>query len=380
MMATVLLIDDSPDHLGPLQTLLRDHGIAAPARHPQDITLDDLLSAHLILVDLRLEDWQERDAAGAIALQPLNGVGLIPILRGHLAAAGADRPYAFALNTGHPEDLTSFLPPDGRLHAIARTNNLEWVFAKAGQGPIPPAQQIASLARAVEALPRVWSVEDPEGNQTQTTAALALGPDCGWYQAAWEDIDRCHPPIHEMSKETHGIALLRWMLQRILPYPCFVSDLSDLAIRLRVPQASLSRAFAETTLANLFEKVRYTGILADFAGRRWWRAGIEEVLWQITDGQSFSPDAVFQSLLRVAPDLERLPEDDVVACISQDLHSRGSAKPVRECVRVQPDDWPPFADPAWAHIDQLRAEPRIVALVLEEDRPLMQGLLLGRKG
>jgi hypothetical protein len=148
----------------------------------------------------------------------------------------------------------------------------------------------------------------------------------------------------------------------------------ELASRLGATHQSVERALAEAPLGDLLHSARYAGILHDFAGTRWWRAGIEDVLWQITEGQSYDPDAVHGALIQLAPGLERLGVSDPVVCISANLNAREFIAPAKECVRVQPDDWPPFADTAWAHLNQVRDSPRIAALVIEEDTPILAAL------
>jgi len=39
-----------------------------------------------------------------------------------------------------------------------------------------------------------------------------------------------------------------------------------------------------------------------------------------------------------------------------------------EAVRVQPDDWPPYADAAWMRIEDVADRPELRALVVQDDR------------
>jgi len=82
-MPSILFVDDDPEDVSRFVDSLAREGAEAKALHPQDLTLDDLASASLVLVDSRLEDWPERDALTQIALKPINGKALAAILRAH---------------------------------------------------------------------------------------------------------------------------------------------------------------------------------------------------------------------------------------------------------------------------------------------------------
>jgi len=45
---------------------------------------------------------------------------------------------------------------------------------------------------------------------------------------------------------------------------------------------------------------KYQGVLHDFLGDRWWRPGIEHLLWERTEAKPFDVD-VFETLSAVLP-------------------------------------------------------------------------------
>ena len=47
--------------------------------------------------------------------------------------------------------------------------------------------------------------------------------------------------------------------------------------------------------------------------------------------------------------------------------------PVSEALRLQPDDWPPFADDAWGLRELLAESPTLRGLVVPSDRDLLDG-------
>ena len=53
---------------------------------------------------------------------------------------------------------------------------------------------------------------------------------------------------------------------------------------------------------------------------------------------------------------------DGTLCPSQELSA------IENAVRVQPDDWPSFASPAWMTIDAVREDATLLSLVVEDDR------------
>lgn len=374
----VLIIDDEPGEQKPLMLELEKY-VDAEIASPEEIELGQLEAADLVLADYKLLNWPERDDAPIqdsplppIARRPMDGFALIAVLRAH--TSDFVRPKAFAMRTGHPQDVSRPLPPDRREHVVARSYNLEWVFAKAGADGFSSVLQIVSLAHAVNKLPDKWPFESPEETLEIVYDLLSFPKDEAWGPRAWKDVEACHPPIHELSAGTHGLAFLRWILHRILPYPCFLWDAQRLAARLRIPQESIRTALNDGgPLAKLLEPFRYRGVLADFASPRWWRSGIETFLWNFTAGSSFDTRTLHATLTeRTGLVIESGAYENPVICLNQDLQFLPGLYEARDAVRIQPDDWPPYAEEAWATISSAREEPRLRALVISQDRELLE--------
>ncbi len=365
----VLVVDDHPD--GERATLgLLDAKVVWEVAHPQDVTLEQCVGADLVLVDYVLADWPERANAGSISLEPLDGLALASVLRSQVEKASPESPTAFALRSAHLDELSGQLPPEPRAHQIARSNNLDWVFPKVPSGGSASdlAAQITILARAVKALPHSWPVDRPEETRTMVEELMAI-PDEPWAGQAWKDVVGCHPPITELVQRTHGLALLRWLLQRILPYPCFLLDVHHMASRLRVTRRALLAAL-ENDLGRLFEPFAYAGVLAGFLGPRWWAAGADRFLWELTDGDTSDPRKVLRLLAEKAGvTLEWGGVDQPVICIDADYRPLTEPQELANAVRIRPDDWPPYADQAWTTTELAHANPRLGALVIEADKP-----------
>jgi hypothetical protein len=243
---------------------------------------------------------------------------------------------------------------------------LEWVLDK---NDVLGRQttQIRSLSAAVKSLPEVWPSNDADATRRLVEQWLAL-PDQRWRHLAWQDIEDCHPPWHQLVERMHGLRFVRWFAQRILPYPCFLWTPGRLAARLRVTPESLQDGVPKG-LAEVFRPACYVGQLHDFLGDRWWRTGCEAILWDITDGNSFDSDETLSVLNRHCGGvLVRSPVSEPVLCIDTNFNVGAEVCEIADAVRIQPDDWPPYAEPAWAPLELARENARIRAGVIAMDR------------
>lgn len=365
----ILIVDDHADEerakLGEWEASAK-----VVVRHPQDVTIEDLQDAHVVVVDFRLDElWSGRDETDCIALKPMNGLALLQVLKSHECTLERS-PTAFVLRSAHLSDLTSGRLPDTRLHSIARQYGLEWVLEKTAENPrmAIQLQQICSLADAVSALPEHWPSEDRNVASRLFRQWLSL-PDESWQSLAWQDIEDCHPPIHELETHRDGMRLVRWMAQRILPYPCFLMNESRLAARLKVTLDSLKDGLTNG-LNEAFHSAEYTGALRGFSGGPcWWRSGLESVLWQLSDGRSFETGLIFDLLNAKCGDrLQRLGLDQPVLCLDERLGWMPAPIDITQAVRIQPDDWPVFAEQAWASLAETREHPQLAAAVIAADR------------
>ncbi len=363
----VVVVDDNPD-AERTSLDLWESDVQFTVLHPKELTKQKLEEADLVLVDYLLEDWPERDALDEIGLQPVNGLALAAVLRAH--SRSVPTPTAFALRSAHLDDISApFLPSESRLYVLARANNLEWVFPKQSGGKAKEIiHQIAILASAVRRLPEHWPTEDVDKTRQLLEKFMAVPEDVSWCGQAWLDIVACHPPIHELVEASHGLAFLRWLLHRILPYPCFLLDTHHLATRLRLTYSSLQDALTGE-LGSVLNPFQYHGALADFLGPRWWRSGIETFVWDVTEGNSFDPQYLRDRLSeKVGVKLEPSASSQPVVCIDKDYQPLPDACDPTQVLRIQPDDWPPYADQAWTTIALARENPHLAALVLEQDR------------
>jgi hypothetical protein len=372
-MPSIVFVDDRPDEVTRFVESLAGRA-ECEAFHPQDLTIEDLASASLVLIDSRLEDWPERDALTAVALKPLDGKALAAVLRAHAESAKGTGLTAFAILTAHLEDYSDSVQPDNQEQAMARSNNLEWFFRKTTDLQIL-TNQFLILAGAVTLLPKKWPLSDPEESQKLMVQLLALKEERNWFSRALLDVDKCHPPIRELSEWSHGIELLRWILHRIMPYPCFLWDRVRLAARLRMTVASLDRVVSsENDLARAISECEYTGIASQFLGRRWWRAGLESKVWELADGKPFDIDVLKGALsARSTIAIEWSAQEDPIVCVDEHYRTLEEFGDIGSAVRLMLDDWPSYADAPWTPISVAKEHPEVLAAVVEQDREKLGG-------
>ena len=371
-VSTILLVDDYPEQLNNLKSELLSSatGLACFVEHPQDVTRELVRDADVVLVDWRLDRWEERLRIGDVpSLQPQDGLALAAVLRSHVPLHS--RPKAFALHSAQLENLSGAVPTEIREHALARIHNLEWVFPKRDASD-HLARQIAVLADGIRQLPDDWPADDASRTRETVMRLFGLDPNGAWTGEAWRGVEACHPPIYELSRASDGIAFLRWLLHRVLPYPCFLLNRDYLRARLRVTEVGLSSIESEPSskLWQELEAVRYSGVLGQFLGGHWWKAGVDALLWNLTGGRSLSVDALQQGIQGASESsVEFITEfPEAVVCLGADYRVLPRLYSPNDAVRIQPDDWPPYADDAWSPVDLVLSSPHLNAIVIDSDR------------
>jgi hypothetical protein len=368
---TILAVDDQPESLEALRVVLSD--IRLLIREPALVTEHDLLTADLVLVDLKLTEWLERSSSGVLATWPEDGLALLAVFRSHVARLNKTRPTSFAIHSSFLDETWPGLPPDYRAHALARLHDIEWIFSKADAvAGDQSGRQFVSLAQATQSLPISWPQGDFERTRAQVAILLGMNRRVKWFQQAWQDVEHCHPPTHDLAAPSHGPVFLRWLIQRILPYPCFLWDERQLGARLGMVPDGLSEALSGKSVVDGLERARYRGILDDFLGRRWWRTGVEAFLWQLTRGASSDVEAIHDALRRGGIQHGVLPRGHTTICLDDSFRPLQGLYPAADCVRIQPDDWPAYADPAWTTISRANDSPKLRALVLADDRDRLE--------
>ncbi len=363
----VLHVDDQPDDLRHWQEKINELGnVRLAVFHPNDVTDEDLGRSSLVLVDLKLDHWPERAEVASLSLKPVNGLALLSVLQEKALVLAPETPRAFALYTAAIKNVGRGLPHQP--HIISRAHNLEWIFEKNSgleNNFDERALRIAELAAAVRALPSPWPTSSSDGAASALSEWLSLPSDVTWHDAAWRAIRLCHPPLHEYAEHTHGIGILQWTLHRILPYPTFLLGEEHLAARLRVTLESLRSSLG--LLGGLFSEAQYRGQLCSFLGCRWWRAGIEAKLFELTSDAPGDLEVLREALKKEVPSLVTVPQSRLFPVLDEQFRLKGHLATQNQVVEIVPDDWPPFADEAWALREDLEESPRLKAIAVDEE-------------
>lgn len=359
----ILIVDDEEMS----QHELGLHSLAATrARHPRDVDISDLKWADLVLMDFIISNWNERDELGQISLNPLNGLALAAVLREHADAAndGGHCYTAFAIHSGHIGNISA------RLHTtnwtpsvVARLNNLEWAFDKADAGRFASS---AALADAVRQVSASWPNVEARGIQTATATLLRLPADAPWSERASDDVVLCQAPL----SGTNGLLFLRWLLHGIMPYPTFLLAEHWVAARLRITPASFRQVLeGKSELAGDMAACRYKGVLSAFNGPRWWRAAVDQYAWDLRAAGWREPAGFHKKLQeRAGIQLEHVAAVSPVVCVDRDLKPCNGLRALEDVVRLVPDLWPAYADPAYAEVEVAREDADLRSIVHPLDR------------
>ena len=210
-MVNILIIDDNADEVSLTSELSGISDVSATALNPEEVEINDLQRADLVLVDYQLDDanWPARQM-GPVARQPRDGLALATLLRRHVHDKDSS-PTAFAILSSEVHALAQPLPPDNRAHVLARLNSLEWVFQKQGTRL---DKQVVELAQAVAQLPANWPKDDAKEAARLLMKVLGLDDQDDDHEQLLDDVTDCLPPIHELSEWSHGLAVIRWLLHR----------------------------------------------------------------------------------------------------------------------------------------------------------------------
>jgi CheY-like chemotaxis protein len=356
----VVIVDDDLEKVTNLAADLADEGQTVQAVEPWNLSDTLLREGTVFLIDLFLDDWpgREREAPSA---QVFDGIALAAVIRSRARHEKRPTPIV-TLNTGRAQDF-SHIPDEIREHAIARAHNLEWVFLKNDTGTAQSThERVGELVEAQHRLPVEWRAETGEHELLEVLAA---------HDSELTEVLDAWPPIREVGADSAGIALLRWLLHRILPYPCFLLDRRYVAARLGITCDSLKQLSEseEDELAKSLAICRYTGILAEFDGPRWWRSRLEAMLWDLAPEGASLPADTGELLNHTDLHLEPATCANGVVVLRADYTAREAPVDVADALRIRLDDWPPYAEEPWAAIEDVLGDVRLRDRVLPLDRP-----------
>ncbi|KAA0024028.1 hypothetical protein [Antrihabitans cavernicola] len=330
------------------------------------MTVDHLANATLLAVDQYFDLYDDRvDDDFRLpdnlppAVLPRDGLALCGVLRSASKLTGRSTPLGIALRSGELDKLTLNMPQGVREPFVATQHDLEWVFPKAYDEDVrealDPLEQIVSLATAMQAFPADWSKGRTRAIGADWVGATRLP----WSNLAVRQINQCRPPLEVAESSAHGLAWLRWLATRILPFPTFLLSDVRVAALLGVTPLSLKGTLASSGsgVANQLRACIFEGPLSGMQPRRFWRAGIIELVESFVMSSDITDSSeVGRTLVKLDGNLLAHEIDDPVVCIDRDYRELDTIASRDESQRLAPDGWPPYADPAWALSSSIESE------------------------
>ena len=373
---TVLIVDDQPDkEADAIAGDIASAGdVVADAVHPGKLSRAQIEEADLILVDYKLDDWlKERDAGEGggpskelISQKPCNGLALAAVIRSQLPPDDGVR--GIALLSANLTDLVQDFTRAATEHTAARFSGVEWAFDKKEIEGLPDlAERILSFAAALRTLNEQWAKVEEEDDREQTLFHLLELGAAPWAEVAGRDVHAAQAPINQYGTASHGLSVLRWLGQRILPYPTFLLDSRRLAMACGIALGAIDYDDQMKALESVFGEARYQGPLANFLGPRWWRAGVRHTVRELSGDTLPGPEVAAAVEAQAGADLGRLEPPGAVLGIDGSLNVVGTVARER-ALRIRPDDWPPFAETGWLSMEQLQKEPSLIDLIDPVDR------------
>jgi hypothetical protein len=170
-----------------------------------------------------------------------------------------------------------------RRHILAEHNTVEWIASRIA--PETPAE-IRDLADACGHLrAKITECRHLDGaisSEALLAGALKLA-ETSWSRAAFRQIDRARPPHFQTDSPSPNVTtagepdsgigaargILAWLLHKVLPYPSFLLNERQAAVRLGLTLTSFREITAldsKSDLSCALAECKYGGVLAAFDG------------------------------------------------------------------------------------------------------------------
>lgn len=366
MSGHILYVDDKLDAQERLKQIFphQQLKVADPGQLSEPAKIRELLrGVSLVLMDYDLHEDDSFEGATSI----LDGRECLERIKAVVRKDQQPRQFSIAIYTGKYPRLAEELDCDEPWEVADRLA-IDWAFEKGTSGSIETMLQ--SLHRAADAVAAVpW--RDDARARLRDVLAMPSDEHAVWAGLAFEHLEALRPPIQSLVKDGDGMKFLSFLLHVVLPFPSCLIDIRDVAVRLRVTPKSLEEALAHKPDSRLARELRgtaYSGVLHDFVGQRYWRAGVDAVCWSISEGRSIALAETFEMITGWADhDLQRLEYRNPVVAID-DSYRRSDIVDISETVQIQPDTWPAEIEPPYIKISDVIGMPSIEALVSPRDR------------
>ncbi|WP_375157267.1 hypothetical protein [Bradyrhizobium sp. RDT46] len=316
----------------------------------------------------------------SISLDAQDGSSFVSHLRSWSRRANQPLP-PIVMFTNDPEVFANEIPAVGpavpimgtfvgREHRLAPALDVEWIQFKDGERA---TENLRDLAEAF--LNIADEIGDDGVSLDDLSSALEI-PDAVWSDKAIEELQNARPPVNQKENisldSTRGASqVVRWLCHKALPYPgLFLSDhYAAWALSLSVEDF---RRVADQERSGEWlkelDRSEYIGPLDEFMGRRWWRAGIDQMVW-LLDEAATSAGSRKAALSLLVPGFEisetKSSSSHVVVCNEDFVGSQIVS--IEEAIQVHPPGWPAEALEPWMLRAEVRSDPILKAMADPND-------------
>jgi len=329
-------------------------------------------TASLILIDHKF--W---DQPAPLSLTAMDGASFVAHLRSW-SRLNEKKLAPIVMFTNEAQAFANEIPAVGaakpiggtfvkREHRLAPTLDVEWIQFKAEDDA---TDHIADLANAYIDTQKAAGTDGASLDDIESL--LKLPPEAIWTIRAREELQSARPPVNQTkgggAELTRGPSqIVRWLCHRALPYPgLFLSDLYT-AWALGISREALEKLSAcdptITQWASQLHACKYSGPLNRFLGQRWWRAGIDQTVWQL-DEEARKAGSRQQAFKTLAPNIDlgelKSPASHVV--IWTDDFREDAIVPTNKAVQLHPPGWPAEALEPWMLKAEVENDPVLKAM------------------
>jgi hypothetical protein len=370
----VLAIDDEEAGVPQLPDRFRLEVIDPKER--DDVEFSKQLSAHVEAASLILIDHRFGEETPSLSMRAQDGASFVAHLRSWARTTGT-KLAPLVMFTNKDDAFANEVPAVGasvplggsfigREHRLAPTLDVEWIAFKNANGI---ADRISELASSYD---QVRKASGPNGaSLADIETLLRIPSDSVWAERAKEELQSARPPVNEKDPSSpemiRGSAqLIRWLCHRALPYPGML--MSDLFAAWSLGfTVEGFRAVADVEPQSIWQQAlhqcQYQGPLSNFLGRRWWRAGIGQVVWQLEEMCATRPSRE-AALAESAPGVEVgpiVPISTHAVAWTEDFRE-DSIQPIEKLVQLHPPGWPAEAMEPWMLKSEVKEDRTLTAM------------------
>ncbi|EJN10758.1 hypothetical protein PMI42_05926 [Bradyrhizobium sp. YR681] len=376
MTGFVLSIDDAEEEVAPLVS--GEHTLEVV--DPGDEDLAQKLAEKLPLASVILLDQKFFADMDPLSLKAADGASFVAHLRSW-SRKGAIALAPLILLTNEEQAFANEVPAVGaalplggtfvgREFRIAPALDVEWVQLKSADGT---KSRIDQLVRASDNAASL--VGDDGVSLAELEDLLCLPSDRIWTEKARLELRAARPPVSQTSDEASdpfgASQIIRWLCHRALPFPGMLfSDIhAAWALGVSVEDfRSIRSSSAETPWMDDLIEAEYCGPLDEFMGRRWWKSGIDYLVWKL-DQEAVRQGDRASAIKVLAPGAQVKEFFSVSAHVvtwTPDLQEE-TISSIDDSAQLRPPGWPVEALEPWIQKCDLDNDAILTSMVAEDD-------------